>query len=191
MVESRLHKQIKKAVAAEFRGNNYCRTEYTEGHPWDGMIRVDVLIVTDPRRIHYEVELKPNIRNLRLKAAKRRRMGFRTGYNLVVTRAEYGKHDWGLLSGSFDKVYCFDTEAMQIVDFVDTRILGGLQDVLYDSFIAKAWSDSYFHRLRFGMWYGSFVNRAKWCSECIQGLRYFHTCWRDNFCPLDNLLKKR
>lgn len=150
-------------------------------------MRVDVEIDNHARRIHYEVELRPNIRKLQLKAAKHRRMGYRTGYHLVVPLVEFRKRDWSCLRGSFDKVHCFDTDEMRFIEVYDTRIFGGLQDAVLDSFIVKAWNESYWFRVRVMRRPVRYVRKAQWCTRCIQGKMSSPACWRTKFCVLNNL----
>lgn len=72
----------------------------------------------------------------------------------------------------------------------DTRVLGGLQDAMLDSFLVNVWNDTYWFRFRIKMRLGKHARRTKWCIGCIKGKKHYHSCWRDTFCVLDNLFPR-
>jgi hypothetical protein len=119
---------MKQAVEDQLAGGCYTRTEVEVGRGYrdSGYLRVDVKYHKNSRYFLVECETKPNIKRLIEKALKRKTIQYRTTYLLVVPHEETPKHDWGLLRGSFDKIYSYSNGELR--QLYDLRRLGWLQD---------------------------------------------------------------
>ena len=124
---------MKKAVETHLSEGNHCWFENTMG-AWggSGSLRVDVSYSRNRRHYYVECETRPNIKRLKKKGVKRKKYHRRTDYNLFVPSTEFCKREWMQLRGYFDKVYSYDEITDKIVNQVDLRTLGTLQDLILD-----------------------------------------------------------
>ena len=151
-----------------------------------GSLRVDVRYTRNLRYYYVECEIRPNIKRLRKKGVKRKTCRRRTDYNLIVTASEFVKRDWRQLHGYFDKVYSYDETADEIIDQVDLRTLGRIQDLILDYAMPFFRSQRYKEFSRF-FWKRKnlFIGYLRsWfaCFRCCLGLDYVKWHCRYDFC---------
>ena len=183
MVESQLHLSLKEAVVKHLSEGNHCWFEDTMG-AWGGAgsLRVDVFYVRKRRWVYVECETRPNIERLKKKGDKRNEHHKRTDYNLIVPSTEFVKRDWYELRGYFDKIYSYDVGLDEIVDHVDLRTLGGVQDFCLDFAMpiirSREAKDLYWWLIRRKNGVCWRIRALIQCSSCKLGI---DTPWK--YCP--------
>lgn len=128
MVESRLHLKLKQATSTLSNGNHCsyeCRYLY-------GDLRVDVRFKRKHRTYLVECETNPNIKRLKDKGRRRKRIKQRNVYILIAPKEKLDKLDLDKLRGCFDQVYGYESITGALNLYRDLRVNGKLRDKVLD-----------------------------------------------------------
>jgi hypothetical protein len=175
MVESPLHKTLKKAVETHHASGCHCWEENYMGFRGKGCLRVDLCYTSRSRYYLVECETKPSIPRLQEKGRRRNNIHYRTVYVLVMPEKEYFKRNWSELHGYFDTVYAYDIDAGRFTVKRDLRTLGAVQDVALDALMPVIRSKRFQALL---WWLRKNKNLFHHCLRCLQGNNSpWPDCW--------------